>query len=90
MRVWSPRNDAILARGPVITWASRSRARIASSLLAARALRWLLKAAPVVRIAVHPGDVHVEALNRSIDDTIRAFTRSHRPARYSELLEHTA
>lgn len=90
MRVWSPRDGAILTRGPVITWASRSRARIASSLFAAGALRWALKAAPVVRIAVHPGDVHVDALNRSIDRTIRAFTRSHRPARYGDLLDQAA
>lgn len=90
MRVWSPRNDAVLARGPVITWASRSRARIASSLFAARALGWALRHAPVVRVAVHPGDVHVDVLNRSIDRTIRAFTRSHRPARYAELLERAA
>lgn len=88
MRVWSPRtNDTVLARGPVITWASRSRARITSSLFAARALGWVLKKAPVVRIAVHPGDVHIEVLNRSIDRTIHAFTRSHRPTRYNELLE---
>ena len=55
-----------------------------------RALRWLLLPAPVVRIAVHPGDVHVESLGRSIDRTIGAFLRSHRPARYAELLERAA
>lgn len=91
MRVWSPvARNRLLARGPVITWASRSRSRIASSLFAARALRGLLRRAPVVRIAVHPGDVHVGALNRSIDRTIGAFTTSHRPARYSDLLENAA
>src|SRR5690349_21563885 len=40
-RVWSPRTGAELARGPVITWASRSRARVASSLAAAKVLRRL-------------------------------------------------
>ncbi|MFT3965456.1 MAG: polysaccharide deacetylase family protein [Sphingobium sp.] len=88
MRVWSPASgDRVLARGPVITWASRSRNRIASSLLAAGVLRRVLKAARIVRIAVHPGDVHVDALNRSIDRTIGAFTTSHRPGRYGDLLE---
>ncbi|HEX7852211.1 MAG TPA: polysaccharide deacetylase family protein [Sphingobium sp.] len=91
MRVWSPSSsDRVLARGPVITWASRSKSRIASSLLAAKALRWVLKASPIVRVAVHPGDVHVDALNRSIDRTIQSFTNSHRPGRYSDLLERAA
>ena len=31
-RVWRPADDAVLCRGPVITWASRSPARQASSL----------------------------------------------------------
>jgi len=91
MRVWSPATgDRVLARGPVITWASRSKGRIASSLLAAWALRRVLKGASVVRVAVHPGDVHVDALNRSIDRTIGTFTASHRPARYADLLEQAA
>ncbi|MET0366266.1 MAG: polysaccharide deacetylase family protein [Sphingobium sp.] len=91
MRVWSPQSgNRVLTRGPVITWASRSTSRIASSLFAAKALRWVLKAAPVVRVAVHPGDVHVDVLNRSIDKTIRAFTKSHRPGRYGDLLESAA
>lgn len=88
MRIWSPAaQDRVLARGPVITWASRSRSRVASSLFAARALRWVLARAPVVRVAVHPGDVHVASLNRSIDRTLSAFTASHRPTRYGDLLE---
>ncbi|MET0240712.1 MAG: polysaccharide deacetylase family protein [Sphingobium sp.] len=90
MRVWSPTRGTTLARGPVITWASRSRPRIASSLLAARALSFALRRSPVVRIAVHPGDVHVDALGRSIDRTISAFAGSHRPARYGDLLERAA
>ena len=91
MRVWSPRSaDRVLTRGPVITWASRSRGRIASSLLAAKALRGLLKRASVVRVAVHPGDVHVDVLNRSIDRTIASFAATHRPARYADLLERAA
>lgn len=86
MKVWSPASGATLARGPVITWASRSPARIASSLLVARLLPPLLHFAPVVRIAVHPGDAHVPSLMLSIDDTLRRIGRSHKPARYDELL----
>jgi predicted deacetylase len=90
MRVWSPASGATLARGPVITWASRSYGRIASSLIAASALRRVLGRAPVVRVAVHPGDVHVPVLGRSIDRTVARFAGSHRPARYGDLLEQAA
>ncbi|MBZ9646914.1 polysaccharide deacetylase family protein [Sphingobium sp. 3R8] len=86
MKVWSPQSGATLARGPVITWASRSRARIASSLAVAHLLPPLLHFAPVVRIAVHPGDAHVPSLMRSIDDALRRVRRSHAPARYGDLL----
>ncbi|WP_313803959.1 DUF2334 domain-containing protein [Sphingobium sp.] len=86
MKVWHPPSGRVLARGPVITWASRSRARIASSLLAARLLPPLLRHAPVARVAVHPGDAHVPALLASIDRVLRRLGRTHRPARYGDLL----
>jgi predicted deacetylase len=86
MKIWSPLTGATLARGPVITWASRSRARIISSLAVAQILPPLLRFAPVVRIAVHPGDAHVPTLMLSIDDTLRRARRSHAPARYDDLL----
>src|SRR5512144_2656144 len=34
LRVWSPKSGVILSRSPVITWASRSRMRLRSSLMA--------------------------------------------------------
>ena len=83
-RVWSPQTGRTLARGPVITWASRSRARLRSSLIAAASLRH----APVhtLRIGVHPPDVRHERLVRSIDDTLAFAMVKRRPASYSELL----
>jgi uncharacterized protein len=83
-RVWSPASGAVLARGPVITWASRTRLRLASSLLAAAALR----NAPldVLRIGVHPPDCRHRALIRSITATFGAAISNRRPARYSDLL----
>lgn len=84
-RVWQP-GGATLARGPVITWASRSRGRIASSLAAAALGRATLGPLPTVRVAVHPGDVTVPALLDSIDATLVRFAASHRPARYADLL----
>lgn len=87
-RVWQPGRDgeAPLASGPVITWASRSKPRIASSLLAAWALPPVLRHKPVARVAVHPGDTTVPALLGSISTTLTRMTRSHRPGRYGDLL----
>jgi len=84
MRVWSPATGAELAQGPVITWASRTRMRLASSLAAAA----LLRRAPldVLRIGVHPPDIRHDRLVRSIDATLRAATRNRRAARYADLL----
>jgi len=85
MRVWNPASGDVLARGPVITWASRSRARIRSSLAFAALARFALQPLRTVRLAVHPGDAHVPALLRSIDATFAAF-RGRRIAHYSDLL----
>ena len=86
MRVWRPADGAILARGPVITWASRSPMRSASSIGFAALARLALQALPTVRIAVHPGDVTKRSLLASIDRTLAAFTAHRLAGRYSELL----
>ena len=83
-RVWSPIDGRRLARGPVITWASRTRSRLLSSLAAAAALRRLPLA--TLRIGVHPPDCHRPLLVRSIDKTLRIAAASRRAARYSDLL----
>ena len=82
-RVWSPPTGDHLASGPVITWASRTRMRLASSLVAAAALR----RAPleVLRIGVHPPDCRHPALIRSIDKTFGIARRTRRAGRYSDL-----
>lgn len=86
MRVWQPLSGDIVARGPVITWASRSPGRIRSSLMVAAAARALPQALPTARIAVHPGDVTVPALIDSIDATFARFARTHTPSRYADLI----
>lgn len=83
-RVWSPAQSRPLARGPVITWASRTKPRLLSSLVAAAALRRL--PLDVLRIGVHPPDCRHRSLVRSIDKTLAAATVKRRPASYSELL----
>ena len=84
LHVWSPAKGVQLAHGPVITWASRTRMRLVSSLLAAGVLR----RAPieVLRIGVHPPDCRHPALVRSIRKTISTAARTRRVARYSDLL----
>jgi predicted deacetylase len=84
LRVWSPATGAELAWGPVITWASRSRARLLSSLAAATALRH----APlqVLRIGVHPPDVRHPAIIGSIGKTFTTAKRRRVPGRYGDLL----
>ena len=86
LRVWSPRHQRELARGPVITWASRTRTRLASSLVAAAAVRRLPMR--VLRVGVHPPDVHHASLVRSIEMTLRLAAASRRPGRYSDLLSN--
>jgi predicted deacetylase len=89
MSVWRPSDGMKLARGPVITWASRSPARIASSTLFAQVAPTLLRPLPIVRVAVHPGDTTVPALLRSIDRTFASLLGTGRvPARYRDLLPH--
>jgi predicted deacetylase len=85
LRVWSPRTQRQLARGPVITWASRTRLRLASSLAAAAVLR----RAPfkVLRVGVHPPDVSHRAIVQSIGKTLSATTSTRRPAAYADLLD---
>jgi predicted deacetylase len=83
-RIWSPAEQRDLARGPVITWASRTRGRLASSLVAAALLRHVPM--PVLRVGVHPPDCRHPALVRSIEATLSAAVRRRRIGRYKELL----
>ena len=84
-RVWRPADGVVLTRGPVITWASRSKWRRASSLAVAAASRALLGRQRVVRIAVHPGDMAQPKILASITATVSAFARSRPAGRYADL-----
>jgi predicted deacetylase len=84
-RVWSPVRGVELARSPVITWASRSRWRMMSSLALAGVMRHV-PLPPVMRIGVHPPDVRSPALLKSIGATITRLAQTRRPGGYGELL----
>ena len=87
MRVWNPQTGRTLARGPVVTWASRTKGRQLSSRFFASLARVGLHGLDVARIAVHPGDTTVPALLSSIRATYGSFAARRRPARYGELLK---
>lgn len=86
-RVWQPGTGRTLAKGPVITWASRSRWRQLSSLAVASLGRLALRGQSVVRVAAHPGDTGVPRLVASIEATLAAFAARRRPAAYADLLK---
>lgn len=86
LKVWRPASGEVVARGPVITWASRSGPRTASSLLAAALGRRFLGPLETVRVAVHPGDVTKPSILASIDTTLAAFARKRSADRYADLL----
>lgn len=88
-KVWRPSDGKILTRDPVITWASRSKPRIASSLGFAAFARHALKPLKTVRVAVHPGDTTVPSLLESIDKTFATLLSGGRvPGRYADLLSN--
>ena len=89
MNVWRPATGEVVARGPVITWASRSRWRIASSLTVAALARAALPRRPWMRVAVHPGDTNVPALLKSISKTVSTLSQGACFARYSDLAPAT-
>ena len=87
MRVWSPLTGETLASGPVITWASRSAMRTASSLAFARIAPAILARFPTARLAVHPGDVSKTPILTSIDHCMtRLLAQGRTPGRYSDLM----
>ncbi|MCP1470746.1 hypothetical protein J3E64_002439 [Sphingobium sp. OAS761] len=85
MKIWRPQTGESIRAGPVLTWASRSHWRAASSLLAARLLPRVLARAPVVRLATHPGDITRTVLTASIDRALGRLAQHRRTIRYADL-----
>ena len=86
MKVWQPATGKVLAKGPVITWASRSKPRQLSSRFFSGLARTFLHSQQVMRIAVHPGDTTVPVLIESIEATYSAFAARRPAGRYADLL----
>ncbi len=84
-RVWDAASGRTLSRSPVITWATRTPARKASSLVVAA----IARSAPgprVMRLAVHPGDVRSDRVRRSISKTVGVLRRRRVVSRYADLI----
>ncbi|MFC3595350.1 polysaccharide deacetylase family protein [Novosphingobium piscinae] len=86
LRVWDAATGTTLARGPVVTWASRSRPRQLSSLAVAALARSTFHGLDVVRVATHPGDTSVPALLDSIRRTLARFVARRPAGRYAALM----
>ncbi len=85
MRVWDPVAGRVLVNTPVVTWATRTRARMLSSLAVASVAR-VIPLPKIVRIGVHPGDVTVPATLSSIRRTVGKIARTHLPSHYRDMV----
>ncbi len=85
LQVWSPTTNTTLARGPVLSYASRTRARIAASWLWSRASTALLGPLPVLRLAIHPHDLDVPALERELDRALEVLLGERTTMLYRDL-----
>ena len=88
-RVWEPATDRTLARSPVITWASRTPGRMASSLAVAAVAR-VVPGPRIMRVAVHPGDVTQRAILRSVTATVKHLARGRSISGYRDLVTDAA
>jgi predicted deacetylase len=84
-RVWSPTTNHILLRSPVISYASRSKARVASSIAWSRIATTVLKPLDTVRVALHPHDLDVDSLVVELTRVMSEFLGCREPIRYRDL-----
>ena len=85
-RIWNPQGGKVYARGPVISYATRSRLRLLSSLAFSRLAVPILPVQKIARLAIHPNDWHSPLVVKEIDWAIGALARTHIPSRYREIV----
>ena len=85
LRVWSPAKQRQLAFSPVVSYASRTPARVASSLLWSRAATTMLAPFDIVRLALHPHDLDVSSLEIEFERVLHRWLMERQPVRYREL-----
>jgi predicted deacetylase len=84
--VWSPADGRTLLRSPVVSWASRTPARLASSLAWSKVATLALAPLPIVRVGIHPQDGEHGVLVHEIERVVASFLRSRPPILLRELL----
>src|SRR5262245_14498549 len=67
---------------PVIRWSARTTTRAHASVLVAAAAR-ALRRDPIIRVALHPSDVHSRPVRRSVMRTLDAYKEHAWPTQYS-------
>ncbi|MGH7532947.1 MAG: DUF2334 domain-containing protein [Gemmatimonadales bacterium] len=71
-------------RAPALRWSARTAVRARGSALIAE-VRWMLqRRAPVVRLALHPGDLRHPVVVRSIEGALARWPAEHPVVRYAE------
>jgi hypothetical protein len=85
LRVWSPPGRRTLARGPVVSYASRTLGRKLSSIAWSKVATVALTPQPLVRFAVHPHDLDSAALTRELDRALASLTARRALTRYADL-----
>ncbi|QMW23332.1 DUF2334 domain-containing protein [Sandaracinobacteroides saxicola] len=85
-RVWNPSSNRILTKGPVISYASRTPVRMASSLFFSRLATAALPLQKIIRLALHPHDVDKQPLITETARALKSLTRTHTPATYTAAL----
>ena len=83
--VWNPVTKEILNRTPVISYASRTKSKIATSLLWSRLALHLLKRTKLVRFAIHPHDLDSFLLQTEILRALKKLTLRRKPIFYRDL-----
>lgn len=73
-------------RSPVVRWSGRTAMRARGSAFVAAARWHLQRSAPVVRIALHPGDLAHPACVRSLERELARWRAARAPGRYADLL----
>lgn len=90
LRVWRPADRRVVVRGPVVSYASRDRRRIVGSLVWSRTATVVLQSTGLVRLAIHPHDFDIPALEAEIERALRVFLSQRTPMLYRDVVPAAA
>jgi predicted deacetylase len=79
-----------VVRAPAVRWSARTRWRAAGSMWVATARRRWHADAPLVRVALHPRDLHHAGVAASLRSALEWWRRHRAPTRYLAVAEQAA